>query len=102
MAFLFSFQLLAISSIDLCLVFSRRGSNKINKAGINKNTHNNETKIPFARTSPTSKPIEKLININATRPAIVVKDDDETGANDEERTFVIASFLLSPFAFCSL
>ena len=98
--------LVIIIIILLCLKSckdnSNQESNNNNKEGINKNTDNKLIKIPLPNTKPTSKPIEKLININATKPAIVVIDDEDTGAKALLNALIIASSLLSVFSFSSL
>ena len=62
---------------------------------MNKNTHNKLIIIPFDKTKPTSKPIENDMNINATKPATVVNEDDEIVTNDDTSDEINIDYFMS-------
>ena len=70
--------------------------------GIRKNTLSMLMTIPFASTTPISKPMVNCMNTSDRSPAIVVRLEEETATMDEDSAAAIASLRSSQRSHSSL
>ena len=84
---------------SLCTVLSIMLLNRISKPGISVKTDKRESIMALTKTTAISRPIKKCMKARATKPAIVVREDEEISGMAFERASIQAS--LGAFVTCS-
>jgi len=83
-------------------VFSMPRLKSISRPGMSRNTDSMEQTMPLDRTIPMSKPMRNCISIRATRPEIVVREEEEISTMALLRAAMSASRASRPLSRSSI